>query len=129
MNDEQNTNINNGENAANVLDNNNQGQQQEPNKKFKLGLPKPVKNWLNKKDDRTNEEKLKAIGVKIVTVGAICGAFVLGKKVTEMARDEQDRLLLEDSEQSNETETQDEAMDVEPVYDEVVDVEEYTEEV
>lgn len=130
MNDKQNTNMNNGENAANVPENNNQGQQQEPEKKkFKLGLPKPIKNWLDKSDDRTNGEKLKAIGVKVATVGAIVGAFALGKKVSDMAREEQDRLMLEDSEQFNEPETQDEVVDVEPVYDEVVEVEEYTEEV
>lgn len=131
MNNETMTNMNNGENAANVPENNNQGQQQEPEKKSKFGLPKPIKNWLEKSDDRTNGEKLKAIGVKIVTVGAVVGAFALGKKVSDMAREEQDRLLLEDSEQSNETETQDDDIFAveEPVYDEVVDVEEYTEEV
>ena len=131
MNNETMTNMNNGENAANVPENNNQGQQQEPEKKSKLGLPKPIKNWLEKSDDPTNGEKLKAIGVKIVTVGAVVGAFALGKKVSDMAREEQDRLLLEDSEQSNETETQDDDIFAveEPVYDEVVDVEEYTEEV
>ena len=127
------TNMNNGENAANMPENNNQGQQQEPEKKkSKLGLPKPIKNWLEKSDDRTNGEKLKAIGVKIATVGAIVGAFALGKKVSDMAKEEQDRLLLEDSEQSNETETQDDDIFAveEPVMDEVVDVEEYvTEEV
>lgn len=130
MNNEQNTNMNNGENTANVPENNNQGQQQEPEKKkFKLGLPKPIKKWLDKSDDRTNGEKLKAIGVKVATVGAIVGAFALGKKVSDMAREEQDRLMLEDSEQFDEPETQDEVVDVEPVYDEVVEVEEYTEEV
>lgn len=129
-NEDKNTNLN-GENAANVPENNNQGQQQEPEKKkSKLGIPKPIKNWLEKSDDRTNGEKLKAIGAKIVTVGAIVGAFALGRKVTEMARDEQDRLLLEDSEQSNETETQDDIFAVEePSYENVVEVEEYTEEV
>lgn len=124
----ENININGGENTDGVPKNNGQEQQQEPKKKFKLGLPKPVKNWLNKKDDRTNEEKLKAIGVKIVTVGAICGAFVLGKKVTEIARDEQDRLLCEADPELPDT-SQDDFMVDEPVYDDVVDVEEYTEEV
>lgn len=132
MNNETMTNMNNGETMGNAPENNNQGQQQEPEKKkFKLGLPKPIKNWLEKSDDRTNGEKLKAIGVKIVTVGAVVGAFALGKKVSDMAREEQDRLLLEDSEQSNETESQDDDIFAveEPVMDEVVDVEEYTEEV
>lgn len=129
MNNNENTNMNNGEITVDVPENNNQEQQQEPEKKFKLGLPKPIKNWLNKSDDRTNGEKLKAIGVKIATVGAIAGAFALGKKVSDMAREEQDRLMLEDSEQFNEPETQDEVVVDEPVYDDVVDVEEYTEEV
>ena len=132
MNNETMTNTNNGETTVNVPENNNQGQQQEPEKKkSKFGLPKPIKNWLEKSDDRTNGEKLKAIGVKIVTVGAVVGAFALGKKVSDMAQEERDRLLLEDSEQSNETETQDDDIFAveEPVMDEVVDVEEYTEEV
>ena len=130
MNNETMTNMNNGENAANVPENNNQEQQQEPEKKFKLGIPKPIKNWLNKSDDRTNGEKLKAIGAKIVTVGAIVGAFALGKKVTEMARDEQDRLLCEADPELPDTSQDDDISAVEePVYDEVVDVEEYTEEV
>lgn len=129
-NEDKNTNMNNGETTENAPENNNQGQQQEPEKKFKLGLPKPIKNWLNKSDDRTNGEKLKAIGVKVATVGAIVGAFALGKKVTEMARDEQDRLLCEADPELPDTSQDDDIFAVEePVYDEVVDVEEYTEEV
>lgn len=128
-NEDKNTNMNNGENTANVPENNNQGQQQElEKKKFKLGLPKPIKNWLDKSDDRTNGEKLKAIGVKVATVGAIVGAFALGKRVADMARDEQDRLLCEADPELPDT-SQDEVVVDEPVYDEVVEVEEYTEEV
>lgn len=122
--------MNNGENTANVPENNNQEQQQEPKKKFKLGVPKPIKNWLNKSDDRTNGEKLKAIGVKVATVGAIVGAFALGKRVADMARDEQDRLLCEADPELPDTSQDDEVVVDEPMYDEVVDVEEYvTEEV
>lgn len=129
-NEDKNTNMN-GENTANVPENNNQEQQQEPKRKFKLGVPKPIKNWLNKSDDRTNGEKLKAIGVKVATVGAIVGAFALGKRVADMARDEQDRLLCEADPELPDTSQDDEVVVDEPVYeDEVVDVEEYvTEEV
>lgn len=127
-NKDNNTNMDKGETVTNVPENNVQEQQQEPEKKFKLGLPKPIKNWLDKSDDRTNGEKLKAIGVKIATVGAIVGAFALGKKVTEMARDEQDRLLCESDPELPDTSQDDFVVD-EPVYDEVVEVEEYTEEV
>lgn len=130
MNNETMTNTNNGETTVNVPENNNQGQQQEPEKKFKLGLPKPIKNWLEKRDDRTNGEKLKDIGVKIATVGAIVGAFALGKKVSDMARDEQDRLLCEADPELPDTSQDDDIFAVEePVMDEVVDVEEYAEEV
>lgn len=128
-NETNNTNMNNGENTANVPENNNQEQQQEPKKKFKLGVPKPIKNWLNKSDDRTNGEKLKAIGVKVATVGAIVGAFALGKRVADMARDEQDRLLCEADPELPDTSQDDEVVVDEPVMDEVYDVEEYTEEV
>lgn len=128
-NETNNTNMNNGENTANVPENNNQEQQQEPKKKFKLGVPKPIKNWLNKSDDRTNGEKLKAIGVKVATVGAIVGAFALGKRVADMARDEQDRLLCEADPELPDTSQDDEVVADEPVMDEVYDVEEYTEEV
>lgn len=129
-NETNNTNMNNGETTVDVPENNNQEQQQEPKKKFKLGVPKPIKNWLNKSDDRTNGEKLKAIGVKVATVGAIVGAFALGKRVADMARDEQDRLLCEADPELPDTSQDDEVVADEPMYDEVVDVEEYvTEEV
>lgn len=128
-NETNNTNMNNGETTVDVPENNNQEQQQEPKKKFKLGVPKPIKNWLNKSDDRTNGEKLKAIGVKVATVGAIVGAFALGKRVADMARDEQDRLLCEADPELPDTSQDDEVVVDEPVMDEVYDVEEYTEEV